>query len=173
MSRKKRIAAPFALALALGLLAGCENAVQPQEPSVLEGLAPGIHPIVVLTSRAGDAATVELHLKRVGVDAKIASFQGELAFDRESLALSGAELKPGVMGAWNESAPGTVRFAGAVAEGMADGPVLTLRFVAKGAVDGRAFRVKLEELVSSADFQDLSARLVVREQPLFSPSPLK
>lgn len=173
MSRMKRIATPFALALGLGLLAGCENAVQPQEASVLEGLAPGIHPIVVLTSRAGNAATVELHLKRVGVDARIASFQGELEFATERLTLAGAELSPGVMGAWNESAPGKVRFAGAAMEGLGEGAVLRLRFTAKGAVEGDAFQVKVEELVSSADFQDLSPRVVAREQPLFSPTPLK
>lgn len=172
MSWKNRFAAPLALALGLGVLAGCENAVQPKEQSVLEGLAPGIHPVVVLAAAAGDAATVELHLKRVGVDARIASFQGELGYDQEKLTLAGAELMPGVMGAWNESAPGTVRFAGAAADGMGEGAVLTLRFTTKGEVAGGAFRVKVEELVSSTDFQDLSSQLVAREQPVFSPSPL-
>lgn len=173
MSRIKRIAAPLALALGLGLLAGCENAVQPQEPNVLQGLAPGIHPIVVLASKSGSSASVELHLKRVGVDAKIASFQGELDFAADRLTLAGAELSPGVMGAWHESEPGKVRFAGAAMEGVGDGPVLRLRFTAAGPVDGDAFRVKVEELVSSADFQDLSPRVVAREQPLFSPTPLR
>lgn len=170
MSRIKRYAAP--LALGLGLLAGCENAVEPQEPGILDGLAPGIHPVVVLTSSAGGSAAVELQLKRIGVDAKIASFQGELVYDAQRLSLTGAELSQGVMGAWNESAPGTVRFAGAAAEGLAQDGVLKLRFTAKGAVAGDAFRVKLEELVSSADFQDLAPRLVARDQPLFSPAPL-
>ncbi|HEX2188612.1 MAG TPA: cohesin domain-containing protein [Longimicrobiaceae bacterium] len=173
MSRIKRFAAPLALALGLGLLAGCENAVQPQEPNVLEGLAPGIHPIVVLASKSGSSAAVELHLKRVGVEAKIASFQGELGYDADRLTLAGAELSPGVMGAWHESAPGTVRFAGAAMDGVGDGAVLRLRFTAKGAVEAGAFRVRVEELVSSADFQDLAPRVVVREQPVFSPVPLR
>lgn len=173
MSRIKRIAAPLALALGLGLLAGCEDAVQPQEPSILEGLAPGIHPIVVLASKSGNSAAVELHLRRVGVEAKIASFQGELTYAADRLTLAGAELSPGVMGAWNESAPGKVRFAGAAMDGVGDGPVLRLRFTATGSVTGDAFGVAVEELVSSTDFQDLSPRVVVREQPLFSPTPLR
>ncbi len=160
---------PLALVLALGLLGGCEDAVQPQEPNVVEGLGPGIHPIVVLATQSGSAATVELHLKRVGVEEKIASFQGELGYDASQLTLTGAELKPGVMGAWNEGTEGSVRFAGAVAEGMGEGAVLTLRFTAKTEVEGSAFQVKVEELVSSTDFQDLTSRLVVRDQPLFSP----
>jgi hypothetical protein len=170
MSRIRRYAVP--LALGLGLLAGCENAVEPQEPGILDGLGPGIHPVVVLTSANGGNASVELQLKRIGVDAKIASFQGEFVYDAQRLSLAGAEMSPGLMGAWNETAPGTVRFAGAAAEGLAQDAVLKLRFTTKGTVAGDAFRVRLEELVSSTDFQDLAPRLIARDQPLFSPAPL-
>lgn len=172
MSRKKRVAARLVLALGVALLAGRPSPLQPQSRGVLDGLGPGIHPVVVLASRTGSTATVELHLKRVEVDARIASFQVELGYDRDRLSLAGAELRRGVMGAWNESAPGKVRFAGAVAEGLGEGAVVTLRFTAKGEVTGEAFRVRVEELVSTANFQDLTPRLVVRERPFFSASPL-
>lgn len=163
----------FALVLSLALVAGCKDAVQPQEPNVLEGLGPGIHPVVVVASRGGGSASVELQLRRVQTSATVASYQGELEYDARALKLTGAELPKGVMGAWNETSPGKVRFAGAVLEGLADGPVLVLHFTTSGSIRGDGFRVKLEEVVATEGFTDLSPQVVAREQPLFSASPLK
>lgn len=161
-----------AVLLGLGLVAGCKDTVQPQEPDVLEGLRPGIHPIVVVASRAGASARVELQLRRVQVDAKVSSYQGELQYDTRVMKLEGAELPTGIMGAWNETAPGKVRFAGATLEGMGDGAVLTLRFTTTGAIRAEGFKVRMEEIVASSDFQNLSTKVVSREQPLFSKTPL-
>ncbi len=163
----------LALLLGIGLLAGCENAAEPKETSVLEGLAPGIHPIVVVGGRSGNVTQVELHLKRIQVDASISSYQGELEYDTGALTLAGAELPGGIVGAWNEPSTGKVRFAGAALEGIGENPVLLLRFTSKGEVQRGSFKLKVEEIVAAADFQSLSSTLVVREQPLFSRSPLQ
>lgn len=162
----------LALAVSFGLLAGCKDAVGSQEPDVLAGLDPGIHPVMVVASQSGNTATLELHLKRVKVDASIASFQGELSYDASAMKLTGAELPQGIMGSWNETAPGTVRFAGAALEGIGDRAVLVLRFTGKG-VRAESFRVMMEEIVSAAGFENLASSLVARDQPIFSPGPLK
>lgn len=177
MRRTRRIGRSRALALVLGLalVAGCKDAVSPQEPDVLAGLGPGIHPIVVLASRSGPTAQVEIHLKRIQVDDRVASYQGELEFDTKVLTLSGAEIPSPVMGAWNETAPGKVRFAGAALDGVPDGAVLVLRFTTRGrgSVLAEDFKLRMEELVAATGFKDLSPQLVVREQPLFSGRPLR
>lgn len=174
MSRSKGSRRALVLAMSLGLLAGCENAMAPEEQiDVTEGLAPGIHPIVVLAGINAGTTDVQLHLRRVQVDATISSFQGELSYDTNAMTLKGAELPQAVMGAWNEIAPGKVRFAGAALEGVADAPVLTLHFEAKQAVQGNAFGVKMEEIVAATDFHSLTTQVVQREQPLFSRVPLR
>jgi hypothetical protein len=163
----------FALALSLGLLAGSGAALEPQSAGVLQGLGPGIHPVVVLAAQSGSTADVQLHLRRVQVEAGIASYQGELTYDTGSLTLRSAELPRGITGAWNQTAPGKIRFAGAALDGIGDRPVLVLHFNTRREVGAADFGVKIEEVVSSSDFRSLSSRLVVREQPLFSRTPLK
>jgi hypothetical protein len=157
------------------LLGGCESVVESnaQEPSVLEGLGPGIHPIVVVANQSADKATVALYLKQVQVTATLASYQGELSYDASALKLEGAELPQGIVGAWNEVKPGQVRFAGAAMTGVSAGPVLTLRFTSKGAVQANAFKLRMEEVVGAANFENLTKQVVEREQPLFSKTPLE
>lgn len=165
----------LALILSLGMVVGCKDAVEPQEPNVLEGLKTGIHPIVVVASKSGSSAVVELHLRRVRVDASVASYQGEIQYDTKVLTLSGAEFPRGATGAWNEVSPGKVRFAGASLEGLADGAVLTLRFTTRGrgSILAEDFKLRMEEVVSTSGFKSLTSEMVSREQPLFSASPLR
>ncbi|HEX2091742.1 MAG TPA: cohesin domain-containing protein [Longimicrobiaceae bacterium] len=162
----------LALALGVGLTMACKDAAQPMEPDVLEGLGPGIHPVVVVAGKSGSTTQVELHLRRVQVEDRVASYQGELEYDTGKLSLVGAELPGGIAGAWNETAPGKIRFAGATLEGIADAAVLVMRFEAKGDVKAGAFKVRMEEVVASVEFRNLTPQVVSSEQPLFSSRPL-
>jgi hypothetical protein len=175
MNVTQRVSRTLTLVLSLGLMSACDNALetQAQEPDQLQGLGPGIHPVVVLANQTGSSARVEVRLKKVEVPGTIASYQGELGFDTQGLTLVGAELPQGVMGAWNETRPGVVRFAGAAMNGIGDGPVLVLRFTAKGTVKADAFTIRMEEVVASNDFTNLTAKVIAREHPLFSNTPLE
>ncbi|HEX2079834.1 MAG TPA: cohesin domain-containing protein [Longimicrobium sp.] len=152
-------------------LAACER--QPaasQTPDPLGGLEPGIHPVLVVAAAEG-GAQVELHLRRVQVQGRVASYQGELRYDASVLRLRGAQLPAGVAGAWNEVEPGRVRFAGAAPGGVPDGAVLTLRFAASAPPVRESFAVAMEEVVAH-DFADLTASVSRAEHPVFSTAPL-
>lgn len=164
----------LALALGMGALSGCERAGEATVAEPIVELAPGIHPAVVLVSPAGDTARVELRLHQVQTSARISSFQGELGYDAARLALAGAELPANVMVAWNEVGAGKVRFAGATAEGLGDAPMITLRFIPRGAVTAELFKLAMEEVVAEKEgFQNVTAQVVARERPLFSTTPLQ
>jgi len=171
-TRWKAGARALALVLGVGLAVGCKDAKGPMEPDVLEGLGPGIHPVVVVAGKSGTVTQVELQLRRIQVEDKVSSYQGQLEYDTGKLTLEGAELPNGISGAWNEIAPGKIRFAGATLEGIADAVVLTMRFTAKGNVQASAFKVRMEEVVASTEFRNLTSQVVSSEQPLFSARPL-
>jgi hypothetical protein len=42
-----------------------------------------------------------------------------------------------------------------------------------GAVQADAFKLRMEEVVGAANFENLTAKVVKREQPLFSKTPLE
>jgi hypothetical protein len=149
-------------------VAACEQPPTPVAPADPVPAGPGIHPVLVVPVEAGDSATVELHLLRVGVPDAVASFQGELRYDATRLKLARAAFPSGVAGLWNEVEPGRVRIASAAPEGLGNGAVVTLRFARGGAVDATAFSVAVEEVVAQREFSNLTSRVVVREHPLFS-----
>lgn len=163
----------LALAMGMGALAGCERAGETTAVEPPVELAPGIHPAVVLGARAGDTVRAELRLHQVQMSARVSSFQGELAYDAGELELAGAELPRGLMVAWNEVERGKIRFAGATTEGLGGEPMLVLRFVPRAVVSAALFELRMEEIVAEAEgFQDVTARVVARERPLFSTTPL-
>lgn len=155
--RAGRVHAAAAL-LGLATLLGCTDVVgsRNQPAPAEEVLAPGIHPVLVLTGQRGGRATLELHLRRVQVEGRIASFQGELKYDAGALALAAAGVPEGITGIWNEVEKGTIRFAGISVEGIEDGAVLSLEFTARGEVGAGHFELAMEELVASAGFADLA-----------------
>jgi len=159
--------------LGLGLLGGCESAAGPTEPGVLEGLTPGIHAIVVVGNRTGTTTQVQLYLKKVQLDATVSSYQGEFSYDSQGLTFADAEIPQGITGAWNKTADGKVRFAGAAPNGVGEGAVLTLRFESKAALQKTDFKVKMEEITAAEDFHSLADQLVEKEQPLFSRLPIE
>lgn len=159
-----------ALLLAAALAACDRHPVVAPAPEPAAELGPGIHPVLVLA--AGDGgARVELHLRRVQVEAQVAGYQGELLYDATGLRLDGAQFPAGVAGAWNEVQPGRVRFAGAAPAGVPEGAVLTLRFTASSPPLRESFGLVMEEVVSSG-FANLTGRVSRPEHPLFSRTPL-
>jgi hypothetical protein len=130
--------------LGLAALLGCSDLfgtdAQQPEADVLPQLEPGIHPVLVVAGEGEGAgkATVELHLKRVAVTATVASFQGELTYDVAALALAGARMPEGIMGVWNETEKGKVRFSGVSLEGIGEGAVLSLQFTTARQVEAKS-----------------------------------
>lgn len=164
-----------AIVFAVGALAACEAPTLPAaEEDPLADLEPGIHPVVAVTARQGTGASVELRLHRVEVLSRIASYQGELRFDPDRLALQEVSFPEGVLGAWWEVKPGRLRLAGARLEGLPEGAVLVLRVQERkqGVLDARAFRFEVEELRAAGDFRDLLPLLAERSRPIFSAAPL-
>jgi hypothetical protein len=159
-----------ALLLAAALAACDRHPVVAPKPDPVAGLGPGIHPVLVLGASEG-GAQVELHLRRVQVQAQVASYQGELLYDAAKLRLERAQFPAGVAGAWNEVQPGRVRFAGAASAGVPEGAVLTLRFTALAPPVRESFALVMEEVVAH-DFSSLTGRVSRSEHPLFSRTPL-
>lgn len=170
-----RIRAPrwAAAAAVLVLLGGCDNALQTQtEPA--PALTPGVHAVVVVAPAApGSPAEVQLHLRREGVQTSIASYQGEMRYDVSRMTVQGGSFPSGVVGAWNEVEPGRIRFAAAATEGLPGTLALTLRATPRGEIGESAFQVRMEELVGTVAFENLTPRFVNRAHPLFSTSPLQ
>ena len=155
------------LPLAALLAGACSDATAPVANDGLPaGLERGIYPLVNVASETGGAAQVELYLKRVKVDDRLASFQGELTYDASTLALEHTDLPPGIIGSTNETSPGHVRFAGAALDGVGDVPVLALRFTRRGEVGAKSFGVKVEELSDTEGFADLTSQ-VSTQGPFF------
>ncbi|MBV9775177.1 MAG: hypothetical protein JO040_14585 [Gemmatimonadetes bacterium] len=160
-----------ALLLALGLLLGSGHAARAQQGAAVQGLGPGIHPVLVVAGRTGSTVRMELYLNRVDVPALIGSYQGEIGYDTGALTLNRAELPRGITGAWNEVSPGRVRFAGITIQGVASGPVLVLDFTARGPVAAEGFTLRMKEVAAAGDYANLAPRLVAREHPILSNTP--
>lgn len=161
--RARRLgAASLVLALALAAPAGAEpRMTEPGPPASRSAGAqePGIYPVLFVTDETGTGATVELHLKRVEVADRIASYQGELVYDPAALTVSAGRIPAGITGSWNETRRGTLRFAGVAVGGIEAGPVLSLTVATARPLAAEAFRLRVEEVFSAAGFQNLAPRL--------------
>jgi hypothetical protein len=175
MSRTKIRAPRWAAAAAvLALLGACDNTLETQTQAEAPVLTPGVHAVVVVAPGTGGSATeVQLHLRRQGVATPIASYQGEMRYDVSALTVQGGSFPAGVVGAWNEVEPGHIRFAAVATEGLPGTLALTLRATPRGEIGESAFRVRMEELVGAASFENLTPQFVAREHPLFSTTPLQ
>jgi hypothetical protein len=154
----------MALLLALpAVIASCSDATAPVSESGLPGnLDRGIYPLVNVVSQTSSTAQVELYLKRVPADVRLASYQGELTYDAAALTLEHTDLPPGLIGSTNEVSPGHVRFAGAALDGVGDVPVLALRFARRGELGAQSFNVKVEEVAGTEGFADLTSQVSTR-----------
>lgn len=168
-----------AAALALGTaLAGCGDLLgtenrKPDEPGITFD-EPGIYPVLVVARQTADSATLELHLKRVRVTERVASFQGELTFNAATLALGGVRVADGITGATNERKAGTLRFAGVATSGIDGSQVLSLSFATHAPVTAESFELNVEEIVASDDFMNLAPRLQMQgRHPRLTRTPLQ
>lgn len=126
---------------------------------------PGIHPTLVVSGPGAGPARVELVLRRVEIAEQIASYQGEITYDRASMQLVRAEIPGGITGLFNEVAPGRIRFAGVKVEGVGDGPVLVLHVTPARPLAAEHFGVRITE-VSAASLADLTLRVAAGPAPL-------
>jgi hypothetical protein len=152
----------MALALALGAsLPGCaDRATAPDATGGMPAeLAPGIYPLLSVASQTSATAQVDLYLKRVPGDTKLASYQGELTYDAALLTLEHTDLPAGIVGTTHEVSPGHVRFAGAALDGLGDVVLVSLRFSRRGSLTKAAFQVKVEEVSGADDFADLTSQV--------------
>lgn len=172
---------PGALILGMGvLLSACDDhPVQPagEDAAVdeLEQLPKGIHPVVSIPGlelwSPGQELTIRIHLKAVDVEAPLQSYQGEIRFDPELLAVQGAGFPDGLMGAWHAAIPGRLRFAGITLDDVGLRAALELTVLPTRRPVATDFQVVMEEIVGTgADrpFRELTADVVTREAPLFT-----
>lgn len=150
----RRAAAALAVAATMGAggeLRGMDAAARvPGEPA--------IQPTLLVSEPAAGQARVELVLRRVEMPEQIASYQGEITYDRAAMRLVRAEVPAGLTGMFNEVEPGRIRFAGVKVEGVGDGPVLVLHVAPSRPLAAEQFRVSVTE-VSSAALVDLTPRV--------------
>jgi hypothetical protein len=156
-----------AVLLGAGLLIGCTDPLSsagrtPDSPET-EELLPGITPILVITAQTATTITVELHLRRVEMDERIASFQGQLRFDAGTMSLDAAQIPQNITGAWNGTETGTVRFAGVALQGIVDAAILTLTFATSTPAEGAAFEIMMEEVIATEGFRDLTSSIRQRD----------
>jgi hypothetical protein len=157
---RSRVLAALAAA---AILSACNDATAPvQGDGMPRNLERGIYALVNVASETEQSAQVELYLKRVQTDARLASYQGELTYDPAVLTLEHTDLPTGLIGTTNETSPGHVRFAGAALDGVGDVPVLAMRFTRHGAVAQQTFQVKVEEVAGSDGFADLTSQISTR-----------
>lgn len=143
---------PALAVLLLGaVMVGCDRGPTGPEP-----LAPGIHPELSIRQAGPPEVVLELRLKRVEIADRVSSFQAALHVDAEGATLEEVTLPDGVMGDWNQSEDATVRFAAVRTDGMVGDPVVQFRFSAGSHLPVTAFRLEIEEVVSAADFADLT-----------------
>jgi hypothetical protein len=152
--------------VALLVLAGvaCRDAQGKGSPVEPE-LGQGIHPVLVVTPLAVNESRVELVLRHVDVTEQVASVQGELTFDVDRVRLQSAEIPQGIVGAWNEVAPGRIRFAGLRVNGLGDGAVLALRVQTSVPLAAEAFSVTLSELTDASTLGNMTARAARAPHP--------
>lgn len=148
------------------LLACHDDLVEPDQPALPEEIStlpPGIHPVLSIPGLdavgPGTSFVLRVHLFAVGLDDPVASYQGELHFDPDALEIQGGSVPDGILGAWNLTDPGVIRFAGATLEGVGDRPVVELDARAKRRLRAQDFTVTLEEVVAADGFRALTAQV--------------
>ena len=117
-----------------------------------------------------DRYRVEVRFHRVGVGARIASYQGELGLDTTRVTLIAAKLPEGLLGAWHPVDSGRLRFAGASLDGLLDaGAVLELELESATPLEEGMFSLEVEELAATDGFADLTPQLAARPHPVTLP----
>lgn len=160
-------ARPFAALLAL-VVAGSackDDPASPDGPLAPDGdeLKPGIHTLLALPATdqwvAAKEYEVRLHLKAVDIEGEVSSFQGELRYDHGVIEIVEAGFPDGLMGAWNETRPGVMRFAAVSLESVDARPALELVVTSTRPVRSGDFTVVLEEVIATEAFENLTPKV--------------
>jgi len=163
------------LAVALAA-AACEDDPVNPDGSVtrdeLEDLGPGIHTVLSIPGlddwTPDKVYQVRLHLKKVEVEGEVSSYQGELLFDESVIEVLEAGFPEGLMGAWNQTKPGVIRFAGVTLEAVGIRPALELLVTSSRPLRPGDFRVKLEEVIATEAYENLTSAVVGGDRPLLT-----
>jgi hypothetical protein len=146
-----------ALVAALALPA-CGQPLAPSPAAPRE--QPGIYAEAVVAELVGTSMAVEVRLRRVGVQTRVSSYQGRISFAADGLELVEAELPEGILGSWNEVAPGEIHFAGVALSGAAEGEILALRFATASGQTATGLEVALDEVTAAGTMEDVTAMVV-------------
>lgn len=166
-----RPAGAACLLLSVALGACRDEVVRPDQgalPEEIATLPAGIHPIVSIpglaTATVGGTVLVRVHLHAVEVEDEIASYQGIFRYDPDVIEIQSGSFPEGVLGAWNQLESGTLRFAGAVVEGIGTRPIIELRGRLKRIPGQGDFLVELEEIVAADKLQVMTKEVVAAGQ---------
>lgn len=129
-------------------------------PQQLKPLVVGFNPALVVGAGAPGAVTAALELLPLDMPQKLGSVQGVLEYDPQRVQLAGASIGSGLLGAWREVQPGTIRFAVAAEDGLDAAPVLSLSFQGAAALNPAWFTLRLEKVVAVDDYHDLGGFVV-------------
>jgi hypothetical protein len=174
MTAWKRIGVGALLLGTVVIGASCEDdaVVSPAlaMPDGLQGLAPGIHPVLSIPALdgGGEVREIRVYLYEVDVEGVVAAYQGELAYDTDALEIVDAEFDEGVAGAWHVVEPGRLRFAGASVKGVKGVPAITLKVRSSRRPRAGDFHVALEEVTAAEGFADLTDRVVQLDRPVLT-----
>ena len=177
MPRLRVTPAGVAYLLSAVAMTGCQDeVVRPDQgalPAEIKALPAGFHPIVSIpgleTATVGGTVLLRVHLYAVDMEDEVASYQGVFRYEPEVLEIQGGSFPEGVLGAWNQIEPGTIRFAGAVIEGIGTRPVLELRGRLKQIPSQDDFFVELEEIVAAEKLEVITQDVVAAgEAPILT-----
>jgi len=167
----------FGAVLAVSLAASaCDDDILAPDPNALpqeiQELPSGLHPVVSIPGLAdfvpGGLIRIDVYLYAVDVPDGVAAYQGELSFVSSALSIKEGGFAEGVLGAWNEASPGTVRFAGAALEGIGSRPILQLTARAVRAPAAEDFTVVMEEVIATQGFANLTAHMAIAARPVLT-----
>jgi hypothetical protein len=183
-------------------LAGCKDELTIAEPGVattkqFEALVPGIHPVFMTVDGAaddtetvsgpsrekrrfrspgsGDTIRIEMFLHDVQVAGDLGSYQGTFAFDKNALRFIDAKIPAGLMAAYNEVEPGSIKVAGIAVDGLPkNGPVMSFRFVRTGSIElaPEQFAFTMTEVVAAHTLENLTEKVIKYQKPLFTAAPI-
>lgn len=141
-------------------------------PEEIKALPPGLHPVISIPDLGqfvpGSVIKISIHLHAVDVSSAIASYQGEFGFPPDLLTIVRGDFTDEVLGAWNETSPGIVRFAGAVLDGVGSRPILELTVRATRRPSPNDFTVVIEEAIGAGQFADLTSMIPSETTPVLT-----
>jgi hypothetical protein len=145
------------------------------QPLELNDLRPGFHPVLSSPElsewTAGAPVFLRFHLVDVDVGADVQSIQGELRYDAKVMEPIALEFPEGILGAWNEVEPGTIRYAGVAVDGVGDRAFFELLVEAKRPIQRHHLKMTVEEVVGTLGeetFRDVTPQVAAQEETILT-----